>query len=99
MNHIAIMILNAISNLKECICMDLIGFEVSFSTVLFIFLPFIIQDKKNEYYLGYNISEWILYKRKNNILLPRIEKKNIRYSFFIYFLYNYNFYNHFITYT
>lgn len=75
MNHIAIMILNATSNLKECICMDLIGFEVSFSTVLFIFLPFIIQDKKNEYYLGYNISEWILYKRKNNIFLSRIAKK------------------------
>lgn len=55
--------------------MDLIGFEVSFSTVLFIFLPFIIQDKKNEYYLGYNISEWILYKRKNNIFLSRIAKK------------------------
>lgn len=69
MNHIAIMILNATSNLKECICMDLIGFEVSFSTVLFIFLPFIIQDKKNEYYLGYNISEWILYKRKDLFFL------------------------------
>lgn len=75
MNHIVIMILNATSNLKDCICMDLIGFEVSFSTLLFIFLPFIIQDKKNEYYLGYNISEWILYKRKNNIFLSKINKK------------------------
>ena len=74
MNSIAIMILT-MSNLKECICMDLVGFEVSFSTVLFIFLPFIIQDKRNEYYLGYNISEWILYKRKTNIFLSKITKK------------------------
>ena len=74
MNSIAIMILT-MSNLKECICMDLVGFEVSFSTVLFIFLPFIIQDKRNEYYLGYNISEWILYKRKTNIFLSKKKKK------------------------
>ena len=42
---------------------DLIGFEVSLVAIYFIFLPFIIQDKKDEVYLGHNVKQWILYDR------------------------------------
>ena len=58
--------------------MELIGFEVSLVSIYFIFLPFIIQDKKDEFYLGHNVKRWILYDRvKKNVFTRLFSKFNL----------------------
>lgn len=59
--------------------LEMIGFEVTLISIYFIFLPFIIQDKKKEVYLGHNVSKWILYDRNKKskffeILSPLLGK-------------------------
>lgn len=69
-------VINYIKSTEPSIFMSLIGFEVSLITIFFIFLPFIIQDKKYDVYLGHKISTWILYDRKKNKLLSRFVNKH-----------------------
>ena len=42
----------------------LISGEISLIAIYLVFFPLIIENKNKEYYLGYRISDWILYKRK-----------------------------------
>lgn len=61
---------NKIENFTESI----LEFEITFLSILFIFLPIIIDHKSEKYYLGYKISEWILYKRKKGGLFNFLNK-------------------------
>lgn len=52
--------------IDKTLALELINNEFTLIALYFIFLPFIIQDKKKEVYLGYNVSEWILTNRHQN---------------------------------
>lgn len=53
-----------IKNMDNEFCYMLISGEISLIAIYLVFFPLIIENKNKEYYLGYRISDWILYKRK-----------------------------------
>lgn len=61
---------------KSDIVSQLIGYEVTLISLYFVFIPVIIQEKKNEVYLGHNVSQWILYRRKkiSKIIIKTFKK-------------------------
>lgn len=53
-----------INNMDNEFCYMLISGEISLIAIYLVFFPLIIENKNKEYYLGYRISDWILYKKK-----------------------------------
>lgn len=59
-------ILNVITaGMNENIAIALVSVEAGLMILYFTFLPMIIDNKNNEYYLGYKKSDWLIYKNFN----------------------------------
>ena len=51
--------------MNENIATTLIQVEAGLMIIYFTFLPMILSNKNKEYYLGYKVSDWIIYRKYN----------------------------------
>ena len=76
------------NDIFQDVAFQLIGFEVSLITIYFTMIPLIINNKE-DVYLGYKVSKWILYDRRDkNCFLSHLFGIKIYSAIFLSWTYN-----------